>query len=111
MEEIFTYNDISRLTDVKNGNTRLIPPSQCDVTYNLRNRPESLYENGYNVTLDYDASGMRRHTQITNGQTLVREKTRISDFYEEESTQSRSRRLDYIYAEGRVEFDGFIVHV
>ena len=102
MEEIFTYNDISRLTDVKNGNTRLIPPSQCDVTYNLRNRPETLYENGYNVTLDYDASGMRRHTQITNGQTLVREKTRISDFYEEESTQSRSRRLDYIYAEGRV---------
>ena len=82
--------------------TRPVPPSLCDVTYNLRNRPETLYENGYNVTLDYDASGMRRHTQIINGQTLVKEKTRISDFYEEESTPSRGRRLDYIYAEGRI---------
>ena len=71
-------------------------------TYNLRNRPETLYENGYNVTLDYDASGKRKHTVITNGQTLVKEKTRISGFYEEESTQSRSRQLDYIYAEGRI---------
>ena len=71
-------------------------------TYNLRNRPETLYENGYNITLDYDASGMRRHTRVTNGQTIVREKTRISDFYEEESTQSRSRQLDYVYAEGRI---------
>ena len=84
------------------GNTRPIPPSLCEVTYNMRNRPETLYENGYSVTLDYDASGMRRHTQVTNGQTLVREKTRISDFYEEESTPSRSRQLDYIYAEGRI---------
>ena len=45
---------------------------------------------------------MRPHTQVTNGQTLVREKIRISDFYEEESTQSRSCQLDYIYAEGRI---------
>ena len=41
-------------------------------------------------------------TLISNGQTFVREKTRISDFYEEESTQSRSRQLDYIYAEGSI---------
>ena len=48
------------------GNTSCpILPSQCDMTYNMRNRPEILYENGYNVTLDYDDSGMRRHMQMT----------------------------------------------
>ena len=84
------------------GNERTASPSLCDVTYNLRNRPENLYMNGYNVTLDYDASGMRRHTLVTNGQTFVKEKTRISDFYEEENTPLRTQVLDYIYAEGKV---------
>ena len=51
---------------------------------------------------DYDASGMRRHTVITNGQTLVKERTRFSSLYEEEATATTARRLDYIYAEGRI---------
>ena len=59
-------------------------------TYNLLNRPATLSENGYCVTLDYDAFGKRRHTVITNGQTLVKEKTRISDLYELEATPTRS---------------------
>ena len=39
---------------------------------------------------------------ITNGQALVKEKTRISDLYELDATPTTSRRLDYIYAEGQV---------
>ncbi len=81
---------------------RTTAPSLCDVTYNLRNRPETIYKDGYNIALDYDASGMRRHTVITNGQTLVKEKTWVSDLYELEATPTTSRRLDYIYAEGKV---------
>jgi RHS repeat-associated protein len=87
---------------ITSGLRPAIPSSQCDVTYNLLNRPATLSENGYSITLDYDASGMRRHTEITNGQSLVKEKTRVSDLYELEVTHTSSRRLDYIYAEGRI---------
>ena len=90
------------VTSITSGIRPAMPSSPCDVTYNLRNRPATLSENGYNIALDYDASGMRRHTVVTNGQTLVKEKTRISDLYELETTPTTSRRLDYIYAEGRV---------
>ena len=69
-------------------------------TYNLRNRPATLSESGYKITLDYDASSMRRHTVINYGNTLVKKKTRISDLYELETTPTPSRRLDYINAEG-----------
>lgn len=43
-----------------------------------------------------------RNTTITAGNTLVREKTRISNLHELETTPSTSRRLDYVYAEGRI---------
>ena len=43
-----------------------------------------------------------RHTTITNGQTLVKQKTRISDLYEQETASNSSRRLDYIYFDGQV---------
>ena len=79
-----------------------IPSTPQTVTYNLRNRPDTLSGNGYTVTLDYDASGMRRHTMVTNGQTLVKEKIRVSDLYEEENASSRPCGFDYIYAEGRI---------
>ena len=90
------------VTDITSNLRPAIPSSQCDVTYNLRNLPSTLSESGYLITLDYDASGMRRHTVVTNGQSLVKEKTRISDLYELETTPTTSRRLDYVYAEGRI---------
>lgn len=90
------------VTSIDSDSRLAIQPPLCDVTYNLRNRPDTLYQNGYHVFLDYDASGMRRHTVVTNGQTLVREKTRISELYEEDATPTSARRLDYIYAEGQI---------
>ena len=100
----YSYNNVKphAVATIEGNGRPAIPTSQCDVTYNLRNRPVTLYENGYNISLDYDASNMRRHTVITNGQSLVKEKTRISDLYEMETTPTTSRRLDYIYAEGRI---------
>ena len=41
-----------------------IPASQCDVSYNLHNKPASIAENGYRITLDYDAAGMRDDTPV-----------------------------------------------
>ena len=77
-------------------------PSQCDVTYNLMNRPESLSGGGYSVGLDYDANGVRRHTSVTHYNSPVREKTRLSSLFETEETPTAYRRIDYVYAEGRV---------
>ncbi len=85
------------------GNSRIaIPPTISDVTYNLHNKPTLIDENGIAIAIDYDASGMRRHTTITSGHSLIKEKTRISELYEMDATPTTSRRLDYIYAEGRV---------
>ena len=36
------------VTSITSGVRPAIPSSQCDVTYNLRNRPATLLENGYN---------------------------------------------------------------
>ena len=100
----YSYGDAGphAVTGIDGNIACSIPSSQCNVAYNLRNRPSLLTENNYAVTLDYDASGMRRHTVITNGQTLVKERTRFSSLYEEEATATTARRLDYIYAEGRI---------
>ena len=72
------------------------------IAYNLMNMPSSLSANSRSVTLDYDAYGMRRHTTYYQGQSLDREKTRVSDLFELEGDKDSNRRLDYIYADGRV---------
>lgn len=90
------------VTEIESIERPSIPDIPFDVTYNLRNKPATMLNSGYNITLDYDASGMRRHTVITNGHTLVKEKTRVSELYELEAPPTSSRRLDYIYAEGRI---------
>ncbi len=90
------------VTEIESVGRPSIPDIPFDVTYNLRNKPATMLNSGYNITLDYDASGMRRHTVITNGHTLVKEKTKVSELYELEATPTSSRRLDYIYAEGRI---------
>ena len=78
-----------------------MPPIICDITYNMRNKPTTISQNGITVTLDYDASGMRRHTQITNGQAVVKQKDRVSSLYEKE-TGIVDRHIDYIIADGQV---------
>lgn len=79
-----------------------ISASQCDVTYNLRNKPSTITENGYSITLDYDAAGMRRHTYYRQANVNMKSKARISDVHEVELAPGFRRDLDYIYAEGQL---------
>lgn len=79
-----------------------ISASQCDVTYNLRNKPSTIAENGYSITLDYDAAGMRRHTYYRQANVNMKSKARISDVHEVELAPGFRRDLDYIYAEGQL---------
>ena len=76
--------------------------TRSEPSYNLRNRPASISENGYSITLDYGADGMRRNTRFYSGSTLQKKVTRVSELYEKEVTSLATRHLDYIYAEGRV---------
>ena len=69
----------------------------------MRNRVGSIEENGYKLTFDYDAFGMRRHTYYWQNDSRYKGKARISDFYEVENKMSGGiRKLDYIYADGRI---------
>ena len=76
-----------------------ISASQCDVTYNLRNKPSSIIENGNRIAIDYDAAGMRRHTWHYRNNVLNNTTAIISNVYELSS--GTSRKLDYIYADGQ----------
>ena len=58
MEERFINDIFNRNTGISGNALCPFPPSQYDVTYNDHNQPEALCENGYNVTFDYDVSGM-----------------------------------------------------
>lgn len=89
------------VTDIAGSSSCPISASQCDVTYNLRNMPNAISENGYRITIDYDAAGMRRHTGYYQNNILYKVKASISDVYEVESA-SGFRKLDYIYAEGQL---------
>ena len=79
-----------------------VPNATCDVSYGLWNRPVSIAENGYGVSLDYGADGMRRHTRFLHNNVLQKTVTRVSPFHEVETTGGTTRCLDYVYAEGRV---------
>ena len=41
------------VTAIDNAVGRAIPPTQCDVTYNLRKHPSSISGNSYSITLDH----------------------------------------------------------
>lgn len=90
------------VTDIAGNSSCPISASQCDVTYNLRNKPTAIAENGYRITLDYDAAGMRRHTRYYQGNTMQKATAKISDVYEFELGSGAQRKLDYIYAEGQL---------
>ena len=90
------------VTQVRGGDGTPIPSSTCDVAYGLRNLPVSVSENGYRLTLDYDAEGMRRHTRFYQGNTLQKTVTRVSGLHEVVTAGSVTRQLDYIRAGGDV---------
>jgi len=79
-----------------------ISTAQCDVTYNLRNKPNSILQNNCRVVLDYNAAGVRKSTAFYQGNTLKKTVKRISDVCEVESALGVNRKLDYIYAEGQL---------
>ena len=95
-------SDISIDNNSAMGMVTLIGTQTVSVTYNLMNRPESLSGGGYRVGLSYSADGVRRHTSVTHYNSPVREKTRLSSLFETEETPTANRRIDYVYAEGRV---------
>ena len=97
----YLSNKPHAVTNIEGVSGRTLPPTICDITYNMRNKPTTISQNGIIVTLDYDASGMRRHTQITNGQAVVKHKDRVSSLYEKE-TGIVDRHIDYIIADGQV---------
>jgi len=90
------------VTGIHGDYTCPISTSQCDVTYNLRNKPASIAENGYSITFDYNAAGMRRYTRYFQGNVMKKVTARVSDVYEMETATGLNRKLDYIYAEGQI---------
>ena len=99
---LYGSNRPHAVNDIEGSASCPIPSWQCNTSYNLRNRPASISENGYSITLDYGADGMRRNTMFYSGSTLQKKVTRVSELYEKEVTSLATRHLDYIYAEGRV---------
>ncbi len=78
-----------------------IPASQCDVSYNFRNKPSSIAEGGHRITFDYNAEGTRLHTRYYQGNVMKKAAAKISDVHEIELGSGAQRKLDYIYAEGQ----------
>ena len=100
----YSYGDAGphAVTGLAGGFACPVPNAQCDVTYGLWNRPTRITESGYDITLDYGADGVRRHTRFLYNGILRKTATRVSGYHEVEATASATRRLDYVYAEGRV---------
>ncbi len=100
----YSYGNIKphAVTGIQGDYACPISTSQCDVTYNLRNKPASIAENGYSITFDYNAAGMRRYTRYYQGNAMKKATARISDVYEMETATGLNRKLDYIYAEGQI---------
>lgn len=91
------------LTEINATTSAAISNFNNYISYNMRNRVGSIEENGYKLTFDYDAFGMRRHTYYWQNDSRYKGKARISDFYEVENKMSGGiRKLDYIYADGRI---------
>ena len=79
-----------------------LPTSQCDVTYNSRNRPATISENGWTLELSYGSGLQREKSVLKNGATTVCTTYFISKDSELEIKPSSTRYIDYIYAEGRI---------
>ena len=56
------------VTAIDNAVGRAIPPTQCDVTYNLHKHPSSISGNSYSITLDHIyAEGREVTPHVKNG--------------------------------------------
>ena len=97
----YSINKPHAVTCINGTSARTPSPDVYEISYNLRNKPISISKNTTTVSLDYDGSGVRRHMQITNGQTVIKQKVSISSLYEKETVPTE-RHLDYIYADGKV---------
>ena len=80
----------------------VISSSQCDVTYNSRNRPATISENGWSLELSYGSGLQREKSILKNGNSIVNTTYFISKDCELELSSSSSRYIDYIYADGRI---------
>lgn len=79
-----------------------LPTSQCDVTYNSRNRPATISENGWRMELSYGSGLQREKSVLKNGNTPVCTTYFISKDCEREIKPTFSRYTDYIYADGKI---------
>ena len=79
-----------------------LPTSQCDVTYNSRNRPATISENGWRMELSYGSGLQREKSVLKNGNTPICTTYFISKDCEREIKPTFSRYTDYIYADGKI---------
>ena len=93
--------DPSRPHAVTRVRGALLEPQQ-DVSYGLRNRPVSVSEGSHTVRIDYAADGQRRRTDFLLGGLVQRGVTRVSNLHEVETSGGVTRRLDYVWFDGRV---------
>ncbi len=89
------------ITEVIDG-AGVLPSSQCDVTYNSRNRPATISENGWSLELSYDDGLQREKSVLSHGDTVKNTTFFISKDCEREINPAFSRYIDYIYADGRI---------
>ena len=82
------------------GETGVIPSTQCDVTYNSRNRPATVGEDGWLLELTYGDGLRREKTVLRQGNSVKRTTYHISQDCELDILPACtcSRYLDYIFA-------------
>lgn len=80
----------------------VLPTTQCDVTYNSRNRPATISENGWSMELTYGSDLQREKSVLKQGNTTKGTTYFISKDCEYEIKPTFSRYIDYIHADGRI---------
>lgn len=73
-----------------------LPTSQCDVTYNSRNRAATISENGWTMELSYGGGLQREKSVLRNGNTPICTTYSISKDCEYEIKSTYSRYINYI---------------
>jgi len=81
-----------------------IPSAQCDVTYNSRNRPATISEDGWSLELSYGSGLQREKTVLKQGNSIKRTTYHISKDCELDILPACtcSRYMDYIFADGKI---------
>ena len=98
---IYGSNKPHAVTQVTDENNSL-PSTQCEVSYNNRNRPASIKENDWRMDITYGDGLQREKSVLKNGNNVVNTTFFISKDCEYEKTPTNSRFIDYIYADGRI---------